>query len=154
MAIRFGAGLFKPPDSPVDFSASAGTYLLLGIFLAALPNTRIDWAARDTPCRRVSACGRRAIRSHGLLVRAHSAVVFERVAHAVGDLLGGNDRGAAVGAEFVAARDAGGLLRVLSVIRERGEGLFELSVGWDVAGGRIHFAVLCTGGAAAPLGRG
>src|SRR2546421_1995093 len=50
-AVRFGTRCLRPPASPLDFLTGPGAHLLLRIFLPGLSNPRIDWAARDSPCR-------------------------------------------------------------------------------------------------------
>src|SRR6266849_3463098 len=134
LAVRFGARGFRPPASPLDFSARSWPHLLLGVFLAGVSNSRIDWAARNSSRWRIPASASRTIRPYELLVCAYAAVVFEQREHAHRNLLGGNDCLGATGIEFLAAGHAGGLFRVLPLVRERGAGFFCLSVGWNAAG--------------------
>src|SRR5216684_2887241 len=152
-AVRFGTRRFGPSASPLDFSAGTWPDLLLCVFLAGLSNSRIDWAARNPPRRRIPAGARRAIRPCGLLVCADAAMAIERCAHAHRNLLGGNDCIAAPRFEFMAAGHAGDLLCVLSFVRQRGAGFFCLSVGWNAAGGGIHFFVLRARRISAWMGR-
>src|SRR6266851_381142 len=152
-AVRFGTRRFGPSASPLDFSAGTWPDLLLCVFLAGLSNSRIDWAARNPPRRRIPAGARRAIRPCGLLVCADAAMAIERCAHAHRNLLGGNDCIAAPRFEFLAAGHAGDLLCVLSFVRQRGAGFFCLSVGWNAAGGGIHFFVLRARRISAWMGR-
>src|ERR1700675_3524831 len=107
LAVRFGTRRFGPPAPPLDFSARSRAHLLFCVFLVGLSNSRIDWAAWNSPRRRISAGIGRAIWARGLLVCADAAVVFEWLAHAGGNLLGGHDRLGATGVEFVAAWHAG-----------------------------------------------
>src|SRR5713226_8241845 len=128
LAVRYGTWRFEPPASPVAFSPRSWPDLLLGVFLAGVSNSRIDWAARNSSRGRIPAGIGRAVRPCGLLVCTDSAVVFERCAHAHGNLLGGHGCLAAAGHKFLAARHAGGLFRVLPLVRECRAGFFRLSV--------------------------
>src|SRR5256886_12031302 len=121
LAVRFGTSRFGPPAPPLDFSARSGAYLLFRVFLAGLSNSRIDWAAWNSPRRRIPAGVGRAVRACGLLVCADAALALERFPHGYGNMLGGHDRFAAVGLEFVAAWHAGDLFRVLPFVRQRSE---------------------------------
>ena len=56
------------------------------------------------------------------------------------------------GFERLAASDAGGVLRLFSVVHQRGAGFLKLSVRRDVAGGRSPFALLRAGGIASGPG--
>src|SRR6266404_879756 len=152
LAVRFGTSRFGPPAPPLDFSARSGSYLLFRVFLAGLSNSRIDWAAWSSPRRRIPAGVGRAVRACGLLVCADNVVVLERFPHGYGNMLGGHDRFAAVGLEFVAAWHAGDLFRVLPFVRQRGAGFFRLSVGWNVAGGGVYCTVFRTGRIPAGVG--
>src|SRR5882762_4783292 len=152
LAVRLGARRFGPPASPLDFSARSWPHLLLGVFLAGISDSRIDWAARNSSCRRIPAGGGGAIWPRGLLVCADAAVVFEQCSRACRNLLGGDDCVAAAGFEFVAARDAGNLFRVLSFFCECGAGVFRLPIGWNVAGGGIYRDVFRAGRFSAGVG--
>src|SRR5260370_31445885 len=99
LAVRFGTGRFGPTASALDFPAGARAHLLFGIFLAGVSNSRIDWAARNSSRRRISASAGRTVRPCGLLVCADAAVAFERRARADGNLLGRHDRLGAAGCE-------------------------------------------------------
>src|SRR6266571_1351981 len=151
-AVRFGVRRPGPPSSPMDFSARDRSDLLFGVFLARLSDPWTDWTAGNSPGQRILEGGGRAVRPRGLLVRADAAVVFEQFAHADGNLLGGHDRLGASGLEFLAARHARGLFCLLSLVRERGARFFRLPVGWNAAGGRLHFAVPGAPGIPAALG--
>lgn len=153
LAVRFGTRRCGPPTPPLAFSARSRAYLLFGVFLAGLSNSRIDWAARNPPRRRILAGIGRAVRACRLLVCANAAMVFERLAHADGNLLGGHDRLVASGVEFVAAWHAGDLFRVFPFLRQRRAGFFRLSIRRNVAGGGIHCAIFRAGGKAARMGR-
>src|SRR5260370_29045501 len=98
------------------------------------------------------ASGSRAFWPYWALVCADAAVVFEQRAHAHRNLLGGDDRLGAAGFEFVAARDARNLFRLLSLVRECGAGFLRLSVRWNVAGGRIHRTFFRAGRISAGVG--
>src|SRR5260370_546095 len=135
VAVRFGTRRVRSPASPLDFPARSRTDLLFGIFLAGLSNSRIDRAARNSSRRRIPAGSGRAVRACGVLVCADATLVFKQLAHADGNLLGGHDRLGATGPEFLATRHAGGLFRVLPLVRQCGAGFFRLPVRWNVAGG-------------------
>src|ERR1700674_931966 len=115
-AVRLGTRRFGPLASPLDFSACSRAHLLLGIFLAGLSNSRVDWTARNSPGGRIPAGDGRAIRPNRLLVCADHAVGIERFTHGHGDLLGGDDRVVAAGVEFLAEGDACHLLCVLPLV--------------------------------------
>src|SRR5205085_6738134 len=90
----------------------------------------------------------------GLLVCADTAMVFEPAAHADGDLLGGDDRVGAAGVEFMAARNAGDLLRVFPFVCECSAGFFRVPIGWNASGGGIYCPILRAEGVSSGLGRG
>lgn len=138
----------------MDFSAGAGTDLFLRVFLAGFSNQRIDRTARNFACRRLLARGRATAWAGGLLVCADAALDLKRAAHADGTLLGGDDCVGAAGFEFVATGNVGDLFCVFSFVCERGAGFLVVSIGWNVAGGGIHFPVFCAKGMAARMGRG
>src|SRR5712692_5926778 len=150
---RFGTWRFGPPASPLDFSARSWADLLLRVLLADISNSRIDWAAWNSPCRRIPAGAGRAIRPCGLLVCADTAVAFEWAAHGYGDLLGGHDRLCAAGPELLAARYVDDLFRVLPLVCECGARFLCLSVRWNAAGGGIHRDVFRPEWISATLGR-
>src|SRR5437016_10083093 len=154
LAVQFGTRRLRSPASPLDFLACSWPHLLLRIFLTRLSNPRIDWAARNSPCRRIPAGAGRTTRACGLLVCADGAVAIERLAHGHRHLLGRHDHLIAAGLELLAARHACGLFRVLSLVRERGAGFFRLSVGWHAAGGGIHCNVFRAGRISAGRGGG
>src|SRR5215472_16980165 len=160
LAVCFCSRSEKQVASPLDFSARAGSHLLLRIFFTGFSNQGIDRATGHSAGRRIFAyhpgsrsVGGRATWPPGLLVRADAALVFERAAHADGNLLGGDDRIGAAGFEFVASGDAGDLLCVFPFLYRRGTGFFGLSIGWNAARSRIHFPVFCTARMASRLGR-
>src|SRR3981189_439045 len=126
LAVRFRTWCLRPTASALDFLAGAWAHLLLSIFLAGVSNSRIDWAARNSPGRRISAGISRTVRPCGVLACADAALDFEWIPHGHGDLLGGHDRIGAAGPEFLAARHAGGLFRVLPLVRQCGAGFFRL----------------------------
>src|SRR5439155_845253 len=72
---------------------------------------------------------------------------------AVSNLLGRDDRIAAAGVGFVAARNAGDLLCVFPFVRERGAGFFRVPIRRNAAGGRIYFFVFRAGRIPATAGR-
>src|SRR5713101_4326616 len=127
-AVRFAVRRPGPPSSPMDFSARDRADLLFGVFLARLSDPWIDWTEGNSPGQRILAGGGRTVRPRGLLVCADAAVVFEQFAH------------------------ARGLFCLLSLVRERGARFFRLPVGWNAAGGRLHFAVPGARGIAPALG--
>src|SRR6266404_4318156 len=153
LAVRFRTRRGRPLAPSLDFSARAGVHLLFRVFLAGLSNSRIDWAARNSSRQRISASLIRTIRPCELLVRADAVMVFERVTRAHGALLGGNDRFAACGIEFLAARHAGDLFCLLSLVRQCRTGFFRLPVRWDVAGSGIYCDVSCAARFSTGLGR-
>src|SRR5437016_307630 len=51
LAVRFGTRRLRPSASPLDFPARSRPHLLLGVFLAGVSNSRIDWAARNSARR-------------------------------------------------------------------------------------------------------
>src|SRR5882672_6110529 len=153
LAVRFRTRRRRPLDPSLDFPAGAGAHLLFRVFLAGLSNSWIDWAARNSSRQRISASLVRTVRPCQLLVRADAALAFERLAHAHENLLGRNDRFAASGIEFLAARHAGDLFCVLLVVRQCRTGFFRLPVRWDVAGSGIHHDVSCAGWISPGLGR-
>src|SRR5258707_4415874 len=114
LAVRLGARRFGPPASPLDFSARSWPHLLLGVFLAGISDSRIDWAARNSSCRRIPAGGGGAGLPPGLLVCADAGVVFEQCSRACRNLLGVVDWVPGVGFYFVAGRVAGSLFSVIS----------------------------------------
>src|SRR5215831_5717985 len=148
------AGQGRWAASAVDFSARAGFDLLLRLFLAGFSNQRIDRAAGASPRGGIPTRSVATVRPRGLLVRANSAVVFERAANARGALLGRDDRFGPAGFEFVAAGDARDLLCVFPFVRERGARFFGVSIGRNAAGSGVHFAVLCAPRMAARVGQG
>src|SRR5713226_8460357 len=89
--VRFAARSVEPTASSLDFSACSRADLLLGVFLASISNSRIDWSARNSPRWRILASAGRTIRPCGLLVCADAAVDFQRLAPANRNLLGGDD---------------------------------------------------------------
>jgi len=82
------------------FLRAHGLIYLLRVFFTGPSNSRIDWAARNSSRRRISASVGRAVRPFGVLVCADAALDFEQFAHADGNLLGGYDRLVAAGLEF------------------------------------------------------
>src|SRR5207302_7411800 len=80
-------------------------------------------------------------------------MAFKRPAHADSNLLGRDDRIAAAGVGFVAARNAGDLLCVFPFVRERGAGFFRVPIRRNAAGGRIYFFVFRAGRIPATAGR-
>src|SRR6266436_1972018 len=153
LAVRFRTRRGRPLATSLDFPARAGAHLLFRVFLAGLSNSRIDRAARNSSRKRISASLIRTIRPCELLVRADAVMVFERVARAHGALLGGNDRFAACGIEFLAARHAGDLFCVFPLVCKCRTGFFRLPVRWDVAGSGIYCDVSCAGRISPGLGR-
>src|SRR5437016_2965591 len=105
LVVRFGGWRFRVATSPLDFSAGAGTHLLLGVFLAKVSNSRLDWTARDSSGGRILKGAGGALRAHRLLVCADATLVFQQRARAQRNLLGGNDCFGPAGLEFLAARD-------------------------------------------------
>src|SRR5271165_4500273 len=118
----------------MDFSAWPRSYLFLRVLLAAFSNQRPDWSRWHFASQRISAGAGKAW-AEALLVR-------ERPTHADGRLLDWDRGRDSAGAERLAARHAGGVLPVFSVVRQRGTGFFGLSVGWDAAGSRVYFVFL------------
>ena len=78
-------------------------------------------------------------------------LVRERPTHADGRLLDWDRGRDPAGAQRLAAIHARGVLRVLSVVRQRGAGFLGLSIRRNAAGGRLHLAFLRAGGNAAWL---
>ena len=145
MVVRFGGWRFWTAASPLDFSASAGAYLLFGVFLAKVSNSRIDRAARDSSCRRILTGSGGEVRACCLLVCADTALVFKQRAHAQRNLLGGNDCFGPAGLAFLAARHVVDLFCVFSFVREWGAGFLRLSIGWDAARSGFYRALFLTG---------
>src|SRR5205085_152403 len=113
-------------------------------------DSRPDRPARHSPCRRVLA-SRRSVRrwTCAFLVCAFAFVDLGRFAHAHGDLLGRTDCLCAAGPEPVAARHAGNLFRLLSVVCSRGAGFLWIPVRWHAAGGWFHLSLLRAAGISA-----
>src|SRR5712691_13041725 len=152
--VRFGAWRHGPLASALDFSARAWVDLLLRVFLARVSKPRIDWAAGNPSRRRIFASAGGTVRPCRLLVRADAAVVFERRAHAHGNLLGGHDCVAAAGFKFLAARNARHLLCVFPLVRERRAVFLRLSIRWNAAGSGIPSDVFRAAGNSPGVGRG
>src|SRR6266850_767920 len=153
LAVRFRTRRRRPLDPSLDFPAGAGAHLLFRVFLTGLSSSWIDWTARNSSCQRISASLVRTIRPCELLVRADAVMVFERVARAHSDLLGGHDRFVASGIEFLAARHAGDLFCLLPFVRQCRTGFFRLPVRWDVTGSGVYCDVSCAGRFSSGLGR-
>src|SRR5882762_10454130 len=153
LAVRFRTRRGRPLDPSLDFPARAGARLLLCVFLTGFSSSWIDRTARNSSRQGISASLVRTVRPCELLVRTHAVVVFERAARAHGHLLGGNDRFAASGIEFLAARHAGDLFCMFPLVRECRSGFFRLPVRWDVAGSRIPCDVSCTAWFSSGMGR-
>ena len=77
------------------------------------------------------------------MVCADAVVVLERVSHAERTVLGGDVGLAPACPESVAARHAGHLLCVLSVVRQRRARLLRLPIRWHAAGGWFHHILFC-----------
>src|SRR5229473_2242953 len=153
LAVRYRTRRRRPLDPSLDFPAGAGAHLLFRVFLAAFSNSWIDGAARNSSRQRISASLVRTIWPCELLVRTDTVMVFERVADAHGDLLGRNDRFAASGIKFLAARHAGDLFCVFPLVCQCRAGFLRVPVRWDVAGSGIHCHVSCAGRVSPGLGR-
>jgi len=123
--------------------------LLLGVFLARISNQRTDRSPRDSSGPALPSSRRSIRRTVGkIVVCPEPALVFEQLRHVDRDLLDRDDRIGFAHSEPLAARDARYQLRVLSLIRQRSAGLFQLSVRRDVARSGFHFVVLRAAGIA------
>ncbi len=133
----------EPPAAALDFSSGSRPDLLFRVLLAALPGKRADRYRRHSAGAPIPADDRaQCVRSRTILVRpfalldllefdGYSCVLLDRV-----DCLG------TAGAESLAARHAGDLPALLFGVCECVRRFLVLSVGWDVAGGRIYLALL------------
>src|SRR6185369_8591129 len=152
MVAGWRAGPFRTADGTLDILARAGAHLSFRVLLVGETNPGFDRPPRDFAGRRIPA-GRGSINwACTLLVRADAAVVFHRIARADSVVLRGDHRIAAGGAECIASCDFTDLLTMLSLVCERGRRIFRISVGWNAAGGRIHFSISCTRGFPARIG--
>ena len=132
----------------MDILACARTNLFLGVFLAAISDSRADWTGRNSSGKRISAGSGQYRRARALLVRADAAVVQHKFAPVDGAVLGGADCIRSVDAEHLAARDAGDLLGVLPFVCGRSSRIFRISVRRNAVGSGIYFVVFCSAGMA------
>src|SRR6476661_1207334 len=89
LALRFKQRAFEPLTAALDFPAGAWRDLFLGFLLARISNSRTHWPQRNSARRRIPEKCSAASWLRPLLVCPQRFVVFERLAHADGALLGG-----------------------------------------------------------------
>src|SRR6476646_796284 len=92
LALRFKQRAFEPLTAALDFSAGAWRDLFFGFFLARISNSRTHWPRRNSARRRILEKRSAANWLRPVLVCPQRFVVFERVAHAGSDMLGGPGR--------------------------------------------------------------
>ena len=126
----------------MDLPARAWPHLFLGIFLAGIPNPRLDRSQRDSSGGRVLASCRSRDGSFAHLVCAHVALVFEHFANACFPLLGRDGGVSSCCAQPVAARYTCAVLRFFSFFRVRRARFFWISIRRHVARSRIYLAFL------------
>ncbi len=138
----------------MDISARAGSDLFLGVFLALFQIRGLIGPVGILPAGEylqavASSVGHsRYWYAPTLLWFSASSTMLMGLCWARADRVGAFD------AEHLAAGDAGGLPGMFPFVRERGSGIFRLSIGWNAAGGGIYFVVSCSGGMAAGIRRG
>src|SRR5438094_3459651 len=118
------------------------TGVLLSLLLARLSDPRSDRARGHSARRGIPQATGRKLGPHGLLARAHAALVEQRACGAAGPLLERLGCFDSSGAEPVAARRGGSLLGGVSLFRQRRPGLLFLPIRWDAACGGISVPVL------------
>src|SRR5271170_7305844 len=125
--------------------AGAWRHLLFRLLLARLSDSWTHGAGRNFAGGRISSSrGTFVWPSPRPVVCSNLILACERTSHAGGGVLGWHGRIAAVGYEFLAARNAGDLFCMLSLVRECGAGFFGISIGWDAAGSGVHRPFLCS----------
>src|SRR5712671_5327610 len=138
----------------LDFSARPGCYLFFRVLLAHFSDQGPYRPARHPARRGLSARrGKLLSRLAAFLVRANVVLVRRRQPRTDVDYLARPDRISCRRLKPLAARSSGGLPDRLSFICRCSAGFFRLSVGWNVAGGRLHLTLLCAAGLPAWSGR-
>src|SRR6266498_1866782 len=108
-----------PPDATLAFPARARHHLLFRILLAHISDPGTHRPSGDFARWKLSSNRCPIPRTlAAILVCADFALVLKRIGHAEFAVLGGSDRLGTAGAQSVAARNARGLLRLLSLIRK------------------------------------
>ncbi len=153
MALRPAGGSAQWARAALDFSACAGSHLLLGFLLAAVPDRRTDRAAWHTAGKAVPGRGAEWGGAAQVLVRAHAVLALIRAAHDDGRGVGGAHRVGCGIAECVAASQLLRLFCVLPLVCNRCRCVLELSVRRHVVGGWLSGAVLRAERIAAGLGK-
>ena len=122
--------------------ARAGADLFFRVLLVAVSNSWTDRPCGNSSGRRVPAGGSKFPGARAILVRTDCVVAERRRAHVARIVLDGAGRLAAADVQYLAARHAGGVLCVFTLVRERRVGILRLSIGWHAAGGGIYFVLL------------
>src|SRR5947208_13480708 len=152
LAVRLGAWPRGPLDYSLALPSRARTHLLFCMFLAAVSDPWAHRSQRNSPGRRISACGGALVGPHALLVCANVALVFRRLADANSSVLGGHGGISTGSVQCVAARNAPDLSRVLSFVRERRPGFFWISIRRHAARSWIHCTFFGSGRISPGLG--
>src|SRR4029077_387707 len=130
--------------SALVISSRARGDLLFRIFLTDLSDPRSHRRGRDSARQPLSSRRRTITRPLATsVVCADAVVVLGRASHVGRAVLGGDVGFAATCLESVAARHAGHLLHVFSVVRQRRSGLLQLPIRWHAAGGWLHQFLSC-----------
>src|SRR5271169_3662674 len=100
----------------MDLSPCTRPHLFFRVLFTDLSDSWAEWPTRNPSSIRISGGGCTRIGASAFLVRAYVAMVFKRLAHADGAVLG-RYRGFTAGScERVAASHAGGLLCLFSFL--------------------------------------
>src|SRR5689334_2495333 len=118
----------RSADPSLALPSRARAHLLLRVLFAVVPDSWIDWPPRNSSrCRVPSGCCAIWSRACSLLVRAFIALDIEQLGHVDGAVLDRHDRRFVARSEFFAARHAGDLLRLLSLIHINSAGFLGIS---------------------------
>src|SRR5579863_1129519 len=131
----------RPSLAAMDFSASAGPDLLFRVLLAALSNQGPHRTHRGSPRRRLPASSFSHDPLAALLVRTFAVLARLERPRPDARLLDRYRRVAAARFQYLAARNACRLLRLLPFVRGCRTGLFQLSIGRDAPRSGLHLAL-------------
>src|SRR5580704_3599793 len=101
----------------MDLPACARPHLFFCVLFAGLSDSWIEWPPWNSSGIRISGGCCKQVGVAAFLVRAHAAMVFERLAHADGSVLGRYCGFATCSRKCMAAGYADGLLYLFSFLR-------------------------------------
>src|SRR5438874_1228570 len=108
--------------------ARAGADLFFRVLLVAVSNSWTDRPCGNSSGRRVPAGGSKFAGARAVLVCTDCVVAERRFAHVARIMLDRAGRVAARHVQYLAARHAGGVLRVFPLVSERRVGILRLSI--------------------------